>query len=94
MKTKRKKNVLSGNVGRDAQFTRCYMSYLGVLSLLGRIARLVPDGDPDRYGLDRAFADANHFFEMNGSGLRYEETSAGGYAAFEREEPKRGAPTT
>lgn len=57
--------------------------YLGVLTLLGRVAKFIPIGHEDRYGLDRAFADANTWLDGRNSFIRYERTGGSGYAAFE-----------
>lgn len=58
--------------------------YLGVLALLGRLARHLPKGHEDRYGVERAFADANQWLEARDSTLRFQKSSDGGYAAFEQ----------
>jgi hypothetical protein len=63
---------------------RIHRNYLGALSLLGRIAELVPRHDlAERTSLDQAFIDANELFRREGSALFYERNSRGGYSLFD-----------
>jgi hypothetical protein len=58
--------------------------YLGVLTLLGQLAEKVPATDGiGRYGIERAFSEANTLMAERGSTIRYAKTNRGGYAAFE-----------
>jgi hypothetical protein len=62
--------------------TRLLMQYLGVVTLLGRIARHLPKGDEDQYGLEKAIREANNYLLVTGSEIRYLRTVGGGYGAF------------
>lgn len=68
--------------------TRLRMQYIGVLTLLGRVARHLPMGDEDRYGIDKAFREANNWLLVNDSDLYYAKSGTG-YAAFERSQLAR-----
>lgn len=64
---------------------RIYQSYLGVLSLLGRVSRKLGPHDDDRYGVERAFADANLVLAHRNSNVIFEPDSRGGWSAFDKE---------
>lgn len=64
--------------------TRLLMQYIGVCTLLGRIASHVPKRDQNRYGIDKAMRDANNMLLVQGIGLFFQRSSDGGFAAFER----------
>ena len=71
---------------------RLWMQYLGVLSLLGRIIRLLPEGSDDAHCVTDAFVDANILMRMRGSTIRYERASGNTVGAFELEQIKPKAP--
>lgn len=64
--------------------TRLLMQYIGVCTLLGRVSESVPNGDQNRYGIDKAMRDANNLFLCGSVDLFFQKSSRGGYAAFER----------
>lgn len=63
--------------------TRLWSQYLGVVTLLGNIAKHLPRGHEDRYGIDKAMRDANNVLLVRESTIRFVEASGGGYAPFE-----------
>jgi hypothetical protein len=63
---------------------RVRMNYLGVLALLGRVARDLPRGHHEHYGVDKAMRDANNYLLLDDSDLIFLPSSGGGYAAFAR----------
>lgn len=67
---------------------RLMMQYLGVVTLLGRIAKHLPAGHEDRYGLDKAMRDANNLLLCSRSTICYMRSSDGGYGAFDRKQLK------
>ena len=69
--------------------TRLMMQYIGVCTLLGRVAKRVPLGDENRYGIEKAMRDANNLLLVHGSELCFQRSSDGGYAAFERSQLKQ-----
>lgn len=71
---------------------RIYIQYLGVLSLLGRVAAQADLSDMDRDPIDRAFVDANVVLRRQGSTMYFERCAGGGYAAFDDGPTKDPAP--
>ena len=65
--------------------TRLMMQYIGVCTLLGRVAKYLPTGDENRYGVEKAMREANNLLLIHESEIYFQRSSDGGYAAFERE---------
>jgi hypothetical protein len=63
---------------------RVYMQYLGVMSLLGRIAGHVNLSREDAALVERAFEDVNVILEVRGSDSYYEKCAPRGYSLFDR----------
>jgi hypothetical protein len=61
---------------------RFKMQYIGALSLLGRVLRLVPVGAGEHDDAFRAFVDANIVLRLDNSDI-YFERAGGGYACFD-----------
>lgn len=68
--------------------TRLMMQYIGVCTLLGRIAKHVPRGNENWYGIEKAMRDANNLLLVHGNEICFQRSSDGGFAAFEREQLK------
>lgn len=60
-----------------------YMKYIGIASLLGRLAENHRLSGADRDSVDRAFSDVNKIMLDAGSETRFERTSRGGWAQFD-----------
>jgi hypothetical protein len=72
----------------ETMHTRLMMQYIGVCTLLGRIAKHLPAGDENHFGVDKAMRDANNLLLVEGSEVWFDKSSGGGYAAFERSQLK------
>jgi hypothetical protein len=62
--------------------TRLRAQYLGVVTLLGKIAARLPKRDEAHYGIDKAIRDANNYLLVTDGDIRFAKSSDGGYAAF------------
>jgi hypothetical protein len=60
-----------------------YMKYLGLASLLGRIAGKARLSSDDEEVLERAFGDVNDVLRERGSSLSFKKTHDGGYSLFD-----------
>jgi hypothetical protein len=70
------------------------MKYIGTLTLLGRVAKRLPAGHQDQYGLDRAFRDGNATLAAAKSHVRFCRASGGGWDAFDVEQVEHLNPYT
>lgn len=66
--------------------------YIGAVTLLGRIARHLPQGYSDQYGVDKAMRDANEVMRLNNVAIRFCKSSDGGFAAFDSEQVEHHNP--
>ena len=74
--------------------TRLRMQYIGVCTLLGRIAGRLPKHDENHYGIEKAMRDANNLLLVEGSDIYFQQLSNGDYAAFERSQLSMTATST
>lgn len=69
---------------------RIYRNYLGVLSLLGRLAENVSQKDIiERTNLEQAFNDANEVLRRKDTDTYYEFSSRGGFSMFSEARVKK-----
>lgn len=68
----------------DFDNNAAYMKYLGLASLLGRIAGRVRQNNEDREILARAFADVNEVMASRNSEQVFKKTHDDGYSLFEK----------
>jgi hypothetical protein len=72
------------HIGRPSDLDQRFkMQYIGALSLLGRVMRLVPVEAGEHDDAFRAFVDANILLRLDGSDVYFERSSGGGYGVFD-----------
>jgi hypothetical protein len=74
--------IFGGTPSQQHNQQKVYQQYIGVLTLLGRLAHYDRLSADDRHSLDRAFADANEVFTGRGVMLRWHRVSPGCYGSF------------
>src|ERR1700728_2807494 len=72
------------HIGRPADLDQRFrMQYIGALSLLGRVMRLLPVEAGEHDDAFRAFVDANVLLRLDDCDVYFERSSGGGYAVFD-----------